>query len=305
MMAAVSQDNSVPEELISLTLGQSRPGTLMDTPIEPLKIIRSDKVSGPIHSIYEPSVCFVVQGAKNATVGNQVYRCEPGRFFVSSTNLPAVGEVIKASRTQPYMALILSINSAIVYEIISELELDPVSGPERAGVFTDEVSPSMTDAFLRLMRTLPIALDRQFIAPMVIKEIIYYLLQSRYSRVLYELGIQGSSLHRLSRSIQKIRTDFSSPLKVAALARLADMSPSVFYSSFKKLTGLSPIQFQKQLRLQEARKLLATEANDITSVAYKVGYESPSQFSRDYSRLFGLSPSRDIRNLRSKANALV
>ncbi|MCB1170005.1 MAG: AraC family transcriptional regulator [Leptospiraceae bacterium] len=304
MMAALS-DTSVPEELISLSVEYSRPGALNETPLGELKIIRSDMVSGPIHSIYEPSVCFVVQGAKNATVGNQTYRCEPGRFFASSANLPAVGEVIQASPEKPYIALILSIGSGAIYEIISELDLRPESGLERAGVFTDEVSPPMTDAFLRLMRTLPRALDRQFMAPMIMKEIIYYLLQSRYSRVLYEFGIQGSNVNRLSRSIQKIRTDFSSPLKVDALARLADMSPSAFYNNFKKLTGLSPIQFQKQLRLQEARKLLATEVNDITSVAYNVGYESPSQFSRDYSRLFGLSPSRDLRNLRNPANAFL
>ena len=304
-MKATLSDTSVPEELISLSLEYSQPGAVLQTPLRELKIIRSDIVSGPIHSVYEPSVCFVVQGAKNATVGNQIYRCEPGRFFASSANVPAVGEVIQASRERPYIALILSIDSAPIYDIVTELNLRPEPGPEMAGVFTDEVIQPMTDAFLRLMRTLPGALDRQFMAPMIIREIIYYLLQSRYSRVLYELGIQGSNVNRLSRSIQKIRADFSSPLKVNTLARLADMSPSAFYNNFKKLTGLSPIQFQKQMRLQEARKLLATEVNDVTSVAYNVGYESPSLFSRDYSRLFGLSPSRDLKNLRSQANAPV
>ena len=299
-----SEPISIPKELLELSLKYSQPGSLVSTPLEGLSVIRSDSLSGPVHSVYEPSVCYVVQGAKNASVGNKVYRCEPGRFFVCSANLPVVGEVLAASPEAPYVALILSLHSRTVYEIQEELDLQkPTGAADGVAVFTDEVNSSLTEAFLRLMRTLDKEKDRQIVAPLAVKEITYYLMQSPFSRLLHDLGTRGSGLDRISRSLRKIRQDFAKPLKVDALAQLADMSPSAFYEHFKKLTSLSPIQYQKQLRLQEARKLLATEVNDVTSVAYNVGYESPSQFSRDYSRLFGLSPSKDIQNLRNTANA--
>ncbi|MCE9598856.1 MAG: AraC family transcriptional regulator [Spirochaetia bacterium] len=293
-------DSRMPEELITLALEHSRAGALVETPLAGLKVIRSDVVTGALHSIYEPCVCFVVQGAKKATVGNKVHRCEPARFFASSANLPVVGEVIQASAAAPYLALILDLDPGVIYEIANGMDFEkPDADSENAGVFTDNVTDAMTNAFLRLMRTLRLEGDRRIIAPLIIKEITYYLMQSRFSRVIYELGIKGSGVGRISRSIQKIRRDFAQPLKVEALARMVDMSPSSFYETFKKITALSPIQFQKQVRLQEARKLLATESEDVTSVAYSVGYESPSQFSREYSRLFGLSPSKDIQELRN------
>src|SRR5690606_5345577 len=132
--------------------------------------------------------------------------------------------------------------------------------------------------------------DRKVLAPLFAREIVYYLMKSRFAHVIYQLGIKGSQMQRVFNSIKKIRRDFASPLSVDSLAQLAGMSPSAFYQNFKKVTLLSPIQFQKHMRLQEARRLLATEVDDVTSVAYMVGYESPSQFSREYARLFGLPP---------------
>lgn len=278
----------------------SRAGTLAETPLDALKIIRSDVLSGPQHSIYEPSVCFIVQGAKDVTVGQKVYQCEPGLFFASSANLPVVGRVTRATAAKPYLALILRLDSAIIYEIASATDFRKPDDLGSAGVFLDDAKNAMTDAYLRLMRSLGRQSDIEILAPLILKEITYYLMQSRFSGVLYDLAVQGSGVLRISRSIEKLRRDFSESVRVESLARIADMSPSAFYQHFKQLTGLSPIQFQKQLRLQEGRKLLATETEDITSVAYSVGYESPSQFSRDYSRLFGLAPSRDIKNLRQQ-----
>ncbi|MBI41853.1 MAG: AraC family transcriptional regulator [Leptospiraceae bacterium] len=296
----MSNTKRIPEELISLALDYSRAGTLVQTPLDKLKVIRSDLLAGPLHSVYEPSVCFIVQGEKTATVGKTVYRCEAGKFFASSANLPVVGQVIKASSAKPYLALILTLDSGTIYELASATDFRRRTlesmGP---GVFLDDVSELMVDAFLRLMRLLHQPTGLTILGPLIMKEITYYLMQSPFSRNLYDLGIKGSGVNRISRSIQKIRTDFAQPLKVEELARMADMSPSAYYENFKKFTALSPIQFQKQLRLQEARKLLATETEDVTSVAYAVGYESPSQFSRDYSRHFGSPPSKDLKNLRN------
>jgi len=292
-------DFQIPEELIVLGLEYSSPGALLDTPLAELKVIQTAMKTGPLHSIYEPSVCFVLQGRKQASVGNRIYICEPGRFFASSAILPVVGEVIEATEAKPYLCLILSLDPGIIYEITNQMNLKRPDDGDGVGVFMDDVRDIMTDAFLRLMRTLSRAEDRRILAPLIVREITYYLLQSRFARVLYDLGVQGSGVSRISRSIEKIRRDFARPLKMDALARMVDMSPSSFYENFKKITALSPLQFQKEVRLQEARKLLATQSEDITSVAYSVGYESPSQFSREYSRLFGLSPSRDIQKLRS------
>lgn len=290
----------IPSELIALVEQYSSAEAVTDTPLEALKIVRRDKKTGPVHSLYEPCLCLVVQGEKLVTVGKTRYRCEPSKFFASASNLPVVGEVVKASARIPYLCLVLRLDQQVVYEVVDRVGPLNNHSPE-VSVFTDDVTEPLTDAFLRLMRSLGNDQDRQVLAPLIIREIVYYLLKSRFAHVIYQLGVQGSQLRRIFNSIEKIRRDYASPLTVDDLAALAHMSPSAFYQNFKKVTLLSPIQFQKQVRLQEARRLLATEADDVTSVAYMVGYESPSQFSREYARLFGLPPSRDIKQLQSFA----
>lgn len=293
-MAAKS---TIPQELIDLAKRYSGDSPVTDTPLDSLKIVRTGQKTGPKHSLYEPSICFVVQGEKLVTVGKTLYRCEPSRFFATAANVPVVGEVVKASAEHPYLCLFLKLNQKMVFDLVSEIGPPPSSSTE-VGVFTDDVNGPLTDAFLRLMRTLGNEADRSVLAPLIIKEILYYVMKSRFAHVLYQLGVKGSQMQRIFGSIEKIRRDFASSLTVESLARMAHMSPSAFYQKFKKVTLLSPIQFQKHVRLQEGRRLLATEVEDVTSVAFMVGYESPSQFSREYSRLFGLPPSKDIRNLR-------
>lgn len=291
---------TIPPELIDWVVRYSSSDAVTETPLASLKIVRRNHKTGPVHSLYEPCMCFVVQGEKLVTVGSTHYRCEPTKFFASASNIPVVGEVVKASAQSPYLCLVLKLDQKIIYELVSE------TGPRHetskvVGAFVDDVTRPMTDAFLRLMRCLPNATDRQVLAPLIIREIIYYLMKSRFADVIYQVGVKGSQMWRIFGSIEKIRRDFASPITIDTLADMADMSPSAFHQSFKKVTMLSPIQFQKQVRLQEARRLLATEVEDVTSVAYRVGYESPSQFSREYARLFGLPPSKDIKNLQAFA----
>lgn len=292
----------IPPELIALVerYSRSQTGDVADTPLETLKIVRRDRKTGPVHSLYEPCLCLVVQGEKLVTVGQTQYRCEPSKYFASASNLPVVGEVIKASARSPYLCLVLRLDQQVIYEVVDQVG-PPDETAKEAGVFTDDVTRPLTDAFLRLVRCLDKPGDREVLAPLITKEIVYYLMKSRFAQVIYQLGVKGSQMRRIARSIEKIRRDYASPLKVESLAEMADMSPSAFYQNFKKVTLLSPIQFQKRVRLQEARRLLATEVEDVTSVAYMVGYESPSQFSREYARLFGLPPSRDIKLLQSFA----
>ncbi len=288
----------IPQELIDLAHRYSDGSPVSDTPLEGLKIVRREQRTGPMHSLYEPCICFVVQGEKLVTVGSKRYRCEPSRFFAAASNVPVVGEVLRASPESPYMCLVLNLDQKVIYELVQKT--GPLQiGSQEVGVFTDEATGPLTDAFLRLLRTLDNENDRRVLSPLIIREIVYYLMKSRFAHVIYQLGVRGSRLHRIFGSIEKIRRDFASPLRVDSLARMADMSPSAFHQHFKKVTLLSPIQFQKHVRLQEARRLLATEVEDVTSVAFMVGYESHSQFSREYARLFGMPPSKDIKNLQS------
>ncbi|MBL8022581.1 MAG: AraC family transcriptional regulator [Leptospirales bacterium] len=292
---------TIPPELIDLAERYSGEGPITDTAIDSLKIVRRDQKTGPKHSLYEPSICFVVQGEKLVTVGKTLYRCEPSRFFATAANVPVVGEVVKASTGHPYLCLFLKLNQKMVFDLVSEIGPPQNGATPEVGVFADDVSGPLTDAFLRLMRTLGNETDRSVLAPLIIKEILYYVMKSRFAHVLYQLGVKGSQMQRIFGSIERIRREFASSLTVESLARMAHMSPSAYYQKFKKVTLLSPIQFQKHIRLQEGRRLLATEVEDVTSVAFMVGYESPSQFSREYSRLFGLPPSKDIKNLRMGA----
>lgn len=291
---------AIGQELIDLANKYSNRSEISDTPLAALKIVKREHKTGPVHSLYEPCICFVVQGEKLVTVGNTQYRCEPSQFFAAAANVPVVGEVLQATVKNPYLCLVLLLDQKIIYEVVDKAGRPPGAAKE-AGVFTDAVTAPLTDAFLRLMRTLADATDRQVLAPLIVREIVYYLLKSRFAQVIYQLGIKGSQMGRVFGSIEKIRREFASPLTVDSLAEIAEMSPATFYQHFKKVTLLSPIQFQKQVRLQEARRLLSTEIGDVTSVAYRVGYESASQFSREYARLFGLPPSKDIKNLQNLA----
>lgn len=290
----------IPQELIALARRYSNRDAVSSTPLEALKIVRRNQKTGPVHSLYKPCLCFVVQGEKLVTVGSAKYHCEPSKFFASAANMPVVGEVVKASAQSPYLCLVLKLDQKIIYELVNTTRTDHQTS-NGVATFVDGVTEPMTDAFLRLMRTLPSETDRQVLAPLIMKEITYYLMKSPFAQVIYQVAVKGSQMWRIFACIEKIRRDFATPLTVDSLAEMADMSPSAFYQNFKKVTMLSPIQFQKRVRLQEARRLLATEVEDVTSVAFLVGYESPSQFSREYARLFGLSPSRDLKNLQAFA----
>lgn len=290
----------ISQNLINLVYHYSSVEEITETPLDSLKIVRRDRKTGPVHSVYEPCLCLVVQGEKLVTVGQSSFRCEPGNYFASASNQPVVGEVVKASNASPYLCLVLNFDRQQIYEVVEQTG-PPQGNSVESGVFIDAVSESLLDAFYRLMRIIEEPKDLRILGPMITREIIYYMMKSQFANVIYELGIKGSRMQKLTGIIEKIRRDYARPLSVENLAKMAHMSQSAFYQNFKKITHLSPIQFQKQVRLQEARRLLSTESDDITSVAYTVGYESPSQFSREYARLFGLPPSRHLKKLQNLA----
>jgi AraC-like DNA-binding protein len=221
--------------------------------------------------------------------------------LVASVKLPVTAQVTEASSDVPYLALKLEFTPSEILEVLHETEMG-VEKKENAtrGLFVSKIEPSLLDAVTRLARLLDIPKDIPVLAPLIMKEIIYRVLQGEYGGMLKQIAIEGSSANQISDVIEHIMNNYEKSFKIEELAEIANMSVSSFHRHFKEVTAMSPIQFQKQLRLQEARHLLLSESADAADVAFRVGYESPSQFSREYSRMFGLPPKEDVKSLRDK-----
>jgi AraC-like DNA-binding protein len=249
--------------------------------------------------MYRPEVCFVLQGEKDVWVGNKVYHYNPTSYVVSCIDVPAIAQVVTASSRQPFVCLKLELQPSVVYEILQET--DPAKLPNEGsegGFYVEKVTAELADAFARLLRTLENNNDLKVLTPSIIREIHYRLMSSRFGTKVRQLGVVGSKMQRIGKVVEHLRKDYATPLRMADLARMANMSPSAFHLHFRQVTSMSPLQYQKHIRLQEARRMLSIETIDAASVAYQVGYESPSQFSREYRRLFGQPPMRDMDRLR-------
>lgn len=272
-----------------------KPGTFQ-TNSPALQILRADATYSRVHSMHKPSLCFIVQGAKIVRVGDKTLRYGANEFLYSSVELPITGEVIEASARKPYMVLVLEIEPHVVFDLVSSAgsaeRRKPGDSPRAIFVGKDE---HMTDAFRRLLGCLRDPVDAQVLVPMVAREIVYRLLRGPYGAAVREVGIADSQTQRIVTIIERLKSDYASPLAMNDLARAAGMSLSSFHAHFKKVTTLTPLQYQKHLRLREARRLLLTSATTAADTAYRVGYESPSQFNREYARYFGLPPMSDVR----------
>ena len=268
------------------------------TPLPGLTVIRRDRTMQATPGMYDPAVCFVLQGEKAVWTGNQVYRYNPTNYLVSCVDIPAIAEVVAASTRHPFICLKLDLQASIVYEILQETSPSETRpGKDEGGFYVEKVTPDLAGAFARLMATLDNKNDLRVLAPSIIREIHYRLMSSRFGAKIRQLGVVGSKTQRIGKVVEHLQKDYASPLRIAELARMANMSPSAFHLHFRQVTSMSPLQYQKHIRLQEARRLLSVETSDAASVAYQVGYESPSQFSREYRRLFGQPPMRDMEYL--------
>jgi AraC-like DNA-binding protein len=257
-------------------------------------------VTRPLPAIYPTMVCFVLQGAKQVTIGRRRLRYRGESYMLLSADLPVTGHVIEATERAPYLAVSLLIDPAA----IAGLALDvpgPRSATTESGLGIGALTPDLQDPLLRLLRLLDTPDDIRVLAPLAERELLYRLLQGPHGALLRQLAIGDSRLSQVRRAIAWIRADIGRPLRVEALAAHVGMSASSFHRHFKAVTGLSPLQYQKQIRLQEARRRLLAARGDVTSVALAVGYESTSQFTREYGRLFGLPPARDAARLRLAA----
>jgi len=256
------------------------------------------------HALRLPSLCLIAQGAKTVIVGEEVYEYDPSRMLVFSVALPVAAQVTQASYSEPYLALRLDLDPHKIAELVLRVfpqGLPPVE--ERRAVYVAPIDASIVNAAIRLMECLAQPGDIELLAPLVVDEILIRLLRSRIGARVAQMGFEESSVHRLAKAISWLRANFSQPMKVEELAELVHMSVSSFHEHFKSVTSMSPLQYQKALRLQEARRLMLSAMMDAATASQHVGYLSASQFSREYSRFFGSAPTKDIARLRQDARA--
>lgn len=248
-------------------------------------------------TVYEPMVNLILTGSKTMTVGDRTLHYDPATYFLMSVDLPAVGAVHPAQDGTPYLAVNLTLDPAIIAGLLNDLpDRAPRSEPNEFheyGFSVAAVTSELMDAWVRMLRLLEHPADIPALAPAYEREILYRLLQGVHGQMLRDIATPDTALARLNEAIQCIRRDFAKPLRVHTLAEMAAMSPSAFHRRFKSVTAFSPLQYQKRIRLLHARTMLVTGCQSVTSAALEVGYESATQFSREYARAFGLPPARD------------
>lgn len=270
-----------------------------DTPISGLRFSRWTTPTPPTSYTHNPSICLIAQGRKRVLLGEESFIYDANHFLISSVDLPIIANIIEASEEQPYLGLIMELDLTEISQLIVDSELAFTQSKEaQKGIAVGELSESLLDAFVRLAELLDEGQNIKILAPIIKQEIFYRLLMSEQGTRLHQIVTAGSHSHQIAKAIDWLKNNFVKPLSVGDLASYTGMSKSSFYTHFRSMTSMTPLQFQKKLRLSEARRLMLTENLDAMAATFKVGYESPSQFSREYSRLFGAPPSKDIKSLR-------
>lgn len=266
------------------------------TSIARLEIMRLDHSTALQPVIYEPAVCLVVQGAKRAVIGGEVLAYGVGDYFIAAAEVAALGQISAATKHQPYLALNLRLDPQVIAGVLLDLP-EGIEPAVSSGFFTSTADSKLLDAWLRLVSVLDRPDEAAVLAPMIEREILFRLLQGPSGVLLRQIAGSDNRLSSIRKAMAWLREHYAEPVRVKQLAAIAGMSPSVFHKHFKDVTALSPIQYQKQIRLHAARRQLSQAPADAASVAFSVGYESASQFSREYKRLFGASPVQDAKQL--------
>jgi len=289
-MTLIVQDSMV-ERVLRLAPRQGANATC----VPGLQLYRFDRPNEPLFSLYEPSLCLIVQGSKRVLIGDQVLNYGPMRHLVVSQDLPMTGQVLEANPMSPYLCIALSVSAQQIASLLLDIgrPTEPPNAGSASGMYTEDSSAELIEATYRLIRLLDTPADVPALAPLIQREILYRLLTSPNGWRLARTATPDSYDQRVARVISWMRDRYREPLRVADLARAVHMSESSLHQNFKAVTALTPIQYQKQLRLQEARRLMLAECASAAVVARHVGYESPSQFSREYARMFGAPPGRD------------
>lgn len=269
------------------------------TPVPGLAALRATSPSEIQYAIQKPLVALVLQGAKHVTVGGQAHDFGPGHSLIVAADVPTVSRIVQASVAEPYLSLVLDLDLAVIADLAVEIQAVPAA--MRAAVRPEPTDAEVADAGLRLMRLLNRPASLPVLQASLVREMHYWLLAGRHGASIRRLGLPDSHVARVARAVAVLRAEFAQAVPVERLAAVAGMSPSSFHHHFRAVTSLSPLQFQKQLRLIEARRLMRAQDMTASRAAFEVGYESVSQFTREYSRFFGVPPARDARAARSLA----
>lgn len=272
----------------------------LQTAIEGLFILRSDYPKPPAHRLARPALCIVAQGAKWATFGGSRLEYKAGEALVIGVETPTVGKVVAASADKPCLVLVIELDLAIARDVAERMTAPPKpSSASAAGVFVTDFQGPLSDCALRLVRLLETPDAIPALQPLIMREICYWLLAGPHGGDIARMTMKNGPSVRVIDAMRSLQSRFNQPLRVEELASIARMSASAFHRQFKSLTGMTPVQYQKQLRLLEARRLMISRNFNVEMASFEVGYESPSQFSREYVRMFGTSPKRDATQMQS------
>ena len=267
------------------------------TGIPRVAMVQGEIPQHKLAAVYSPMINLILTGSKTMTVGERIFRYDPATYFVMSVDLPAVGAVHASEVGEPYLAVSLTLEPAIVANLLADLPKPAGGELYSSGFSVAPVTGELLDAWVRMLRLMDRPGDIPALAPAYERELLYRVLQGPHGSMLRDIASPGTALSRIGVTIRWIRENFTTPLRVETLAAMAALSVSAFHRHFKAVTALSPLQYQKRVRLLHARNMLIAGEGNTTSVAFGVGYESPTQFSREYSRFFGLPPSKDTRQI--------
>jgi AraC-like DNA-binding protein len=274
------------------------------TAVDGVRICRAERTESPQSAMSGTVLAVIARGGKRLALGDRVYEYGAGQYLVASVDLPVTGYLVDAAPGQPALGFGMTLEPADIAELMLRAgpgDLPRSPGAARPGIAVSDAPDELLDAIVRLLRLLGRPRDRRALAPLVKREILWQLITGEQGDVVRQLGMADSSLAHVRRAVQWIRENYARPFLVEEVAQLSGMSVSAFHRNFQSVTAMTPIQFQKHIRLQAARLLLANRPNDVTGVGYRVGYDSPSQFSREYRRLFGAPPSVDAVRMRGAA----
>jgi AraC-like DNA-binding protein len=276
---------------------------IYETAVPALKMARTSGPTELTAIVYEPCLCLIAQGSKEIVLGDETYSYDPAHSLLASVHLPVSARVVEASKGRPCLVLGVSLHPGLVGEFLADGTTAPPLGPPARGLSVAPLEPNLLGAVTRLVSLLDSPWDIAPLSPLVLREITYRVLTGPHGERLRETAVAGAPAQRVSRAIGWMKDHFAEPFRVESLAKLVKMSQSAFHLHFKAVTGLSPLQYQKRLRLQEARRLMLGEGFDAAEAAFRVGYESPSQFSREYRRIFGAPPHRDVVAIKVESQA--
>jgi AraC-like DNA-binding protein len=270
-----------------------------EPPLDGLSLMVSDRPSGLIHSVYRASFCGVLQGAKVSLLGDRAFRYDKGKCLIASMDLPITAQIVEASAERPYIAFSLSIDPAMIADLLMDDAESAAAVPPMTTIAVGDMGDELVDALARLLALLAAPRDLAVLAPLIRREMAWRMLNGPHGAMLRQIGLADSRMARIARTVAWIRDHYAETLRVADLAALAGMSLASFHRHFRAATAMTPIQFQKLIRLQAARRMLLADGVEVAAIGFSIGYESASQFSRDYRRLFGEPPGRDGAVLRA------